>query len=64
MSRLHCFIFFEKVSDNQKWQMSTFKNGPISLYCHFHKTIKEPGTSFQHSAEKMLEMFVIQHTII
>ena len=30
--------------------MSTMKNGQISLYCHFNKIIKEPGTSFQSPA--------------
>ena len=27
--------------------MSTIKNGQISLYCHFNKIIKGPGTNFQ-----------------
>ena len=27
--------------------MLTIKNSQISLYCHFNKIIKEPGTSFQ-----------------
>ena len=26
------------------------KNGQISLYCHFNKIIKGPGTSFQSPA--------------
>ena len=30
--------------------MSTIKNGQISLYCHFNKIIKEPGTNFQSPA--------------
>ena len=30
--------------------MSTIKNAQISLYCHFNRIIKEPGTSFQSSA--------------
>ena len=30
--------------------MSTIKNGQISLYCYFNKTIKAPGTSFQSPA--------------
>ena len=30
--------------------MSTNKNGQISLYCHFDKIIKGPGTSFQSPA--------------
>ena len=27
--------------------MSTIKNGQISLYCHFNKITKGPGTSCQ-----------------
>ena len=30
--------------------MSAIKIGQISLYCHFHKIIKVPGTSFQSPA--------------
>ena len=30
--------------------MSTIKNDQISLYCHFNKIIKGPGTSFQFPA--------------
>ena len=30
--------------------MSTIKNGTISLYYHFNKIIKGPGTSFQSPA--------------
>ena len=30
--------------------MSTIKNDQISLYCHFNKIIKRPGTSFQSPA--------------
>ena len=30
--------------------MSAIKNGQISLYCHRHKIIKEPKTSFQLSS--------------
>ena len=43
--------------------MSATKNGEISLYCPFNKTIKKPGGSFQSPAlsQNMLEMFVIQH---
>ena len=46
--------------------MSTIKNDQISLYCHFNKIIKGPGTSFQSPAlsQNMLEIFVIQHTSI
>ena len=44
--------------------MSTIKNGQISLYYHFNKIIKGPGTSFHSPAlsQNMLEMFSIQHT--
>ena len=46
--------------------MSTIKNGHILLHCHFNKTIKELGTSFQSPAfnQNMLEMFVIHHTLV
>ena len=46
--------------------MSATKNGEISLYCPFNKTIKKPGGSFQSPAlsQNMLEMFVIQHISI
>ena len=30
--------------------MLTIKDGQISLYCHFNKIIKGPGTSFQSPA--------------
>ena len=30
--------------------MSTIKNDQTSLYCHFNKIIKGPGTSFQSQA--------------
>ena len=55
------FHFFEKVNKGQVMMANvTQKNGQISLHCHFNKTIKHPETSFhlQHSAQKMLEMFV------
>ena len=44
--------------------MSTVKNGQISLYCHFNKTMKRPGTSLQLPAlsQNMLEKFLIQQT--
>ena len=67
MPRFKCFIFLKRwIMDNEKWYMSTIKNGQILLYCHFNKIIKEPGTSFQlqHLAKNMLEMFIIQHTSI
>ena len=48
MSRFKCIIFLKRrIRDNEKWQMSTIKNGQILLYCHFNKKIKEPGISFQ-----------------
>ena len=42
------------------------KNGQILLYCQLNKIIKELVTSFQSPAlsKNILEMFVIQHTII
>ena len=45
--------------------MSTIKNGQISLYYHFNKIIKEPGTSIrlQHWAKNMLEKFAIQYRL-
>ena len=44
--------------------MSTIKNGQISLYCHFNKIVKGPGTSFKSPvlSQDMLETFAIQHT--
>ena len=38
------FHFFEKVDMGE---FKKIKDGQISLYCHFNKIIKEPGTSFQ-----------------
>ena len=29
---------------------SHYKDGQISLYCHYNKTVKGPGTSFQSPA--------------
>ena len=56
MPRFQCSIL--------KWYMPTIKNGQILLYCHFNKIIEELVCNRQHSAENMLEMFVIQHTSI
>ena len=44
-------------------KMSTIKNGHISLYCHFHKIIKGPETSFESLAlsQKHVKNFFIQH---
>ena len=44
--------------------MSTIKNGQISLYCHFNKIVKGPGTSFYSPAlsQKHVKTFFIQHT--
>ena len=69
MPRFQCFLFLKRwIKDNEKWYMSTIKNGQILLYCQFNKIIKGPGTSFcaclQHAANNMLEIFVIQHTSI
>ena len=51
MSRFQCFIFLKKqIRDNQKFYMSTIEHGQISLYCHYNKFIKGPGTSFQSPA--------------
>ena len=36
--------FFGKVNKGH-FKMSTIKNDQISLYCHFNKIIKGPGTS-------------------
>ena len=54
--------------------MSTIKNGQISLYCHFNKIIKEPGTilfpvfrqkyvrNVCHTAHKYLTKFYFDST--
>ena len=46
--------------------MLTIKNGQTTLYCHFAKIIKVPGTSFQYPAwsQNMLEIVVMPHTSI
>ena len=46
-------------------KMSTIKNGHIS-YCHFHKIIKGPETSFESLAlsQKHVKKFFIQHISI
>ena len=43
------FDFFEKVNKGHVKLVSakTIKNSQVSLYCHFNKIIKWPGTSFQ-----------------
>ena len=46
--KIPVFHFFEKVNEGQL-KISTIKNGQISLYCHFNKIIKGPGTSFHSS---------------
>ena len=49
--KISAFHFFEKVNKGQlKMVVSTIKNGQISLYWHFDKIIKGPGTSFQSPA--------------
>ena len=42
--------------------MSSIKNGLISLYCHFNKIIKRPGTSFQSPALRQKYIRNICHT--
>ena len=42
--------------------MSTIKNGHISLYCHFNKIIKGPGTSIQSSALRQKYVRNVCHT--
>ena len=42
--------------------MSTIKNGLSSLYCHFNKIIKGPGTSFQSLALSQKHVRNICHT--
>ena len=38
------------------------KNGQISLYCHFNKIIKGPGTSFQSPALNLRHIRNVCHT--
>ena len=38
------------------------KNDQISLYCHFNKTIKKPGTSFQSPVSSQKHVRNICHT--
>ena len=42
--------------------MSTIKNDQISIYCHFNKIIKKPGTSFQSPALSRKHVTNIFHT--
>ena len=42
--------------------MSTIKNGQITLYCHFNKIIKGPGTSFQSPALRPKHVKNVCHT--
>ena len=42
--------------------MSTIKNGQTSLYCHFDKIIKGPGTSFQPQALSQKHVRNVCHT--
>ena len=42
--------------------MSTTKNGQISLYFHFNKMIKEPGTSFQSPTFSQKDVRNVCHT--
>ena len=42
--------------------MPTIKNDQISLYCHFNKIIKAPGTSFQSQAVNQKHVKNVCHT--
>ena len=42
--------------------MSTIKNDQISLYFHFNKIIKRPGTSFQSPALSQKHVGNVCHT--
>ena len=42
--------------------MSTIKNGHCSLYPHFNKTIKGPGTSFQSPSMSQKHARDVCHT--
>ena len=42
--------------------MTTIKNGQISLYCHFKKIIKGPGTSSQSPALSQKHVRNVCHT--
>ena len=42
--------------------MSTIKNDQISLYCHFNKIIKGPGTIFQSPAVNQKHVRNVSHT--
>ena len=42
--------------------MPTLKNGQISLYCHFIKIIKGPGTSFKSPALSQYLVRTVCHT--
>ena len=43
---------------------SAIKNGRISLYCHFNKMIKRPGTSFQSLALSQKHVRNVCHTAV
>ena len=42
--------------------MSTIENGQISLYCHFNKIIKWPGTSFRSPTLRQKYVRNVCHT--
>ena len=42
--------------------MSAIKNGQISLYCHFNKIMKGPGTSFQYPTLMQKHVRIFCHT--
>ena len=44
--------------------MSTIKNGQISLYSHFNKITKGPGTSFQSPALRQKYVRNVFHTAL
>ena len=57
------FRFFERVKKTHlKMVMSTIKNGQISLYGHFNKIIKCPGTSCQSPALSQKHVRNVCHT--
>ena len=63
MSRFQCIIFLKRrIRGDEKWYMSTIKNGQILLYCHFNKKITEPGTNFRTPALSQKQVRNVSHT--
>ena len=61
--KIPVFHFYDKVNKGKlKWQMSTIKNGPVSLYCHFNKIIEGLGTIFQSPALSQKHVRNVCHT--